>query len=169
MGCRTPPTSGAPPVAAVAALVLALVLVSVPSAVAAPADPHSYRDVRLPSGKAIRLHGFGDEYGNGLQTAGGYTVVRDRRRHAWEYARKAPGGRLVPSGRVAGEDPPLRTSRGLRDSSLPLPAPAPPPPASAPAAPPPGGSLRTPTFPSLGTGRSLVILAQFANQSSRGT
>src|SRR5215212_9854725 len=119
MDCRTPSASDAPPLAAVAALVLALVLVSVPGAIAAPADPHSHRDVRLPSGKVITLHGFGDEHGNGLQTAGGYTVVLDRRRHAWEYARKAPGGRLVPSGRVAGEDPPPRTARGLRDSSLP--------------------------------------------------
>ena len=141
---------------ALAGSIVTLTLAVSSGAVAAPADPHSQREVRQPSGKTLMLRAFGDEHGNGVQTRGGYTVVRDAKDGAWEYARKGTTGRLTPSGRIAGEDAPPSSARGLTDTSA-----APPPPDQPPA--------MSPGFPSLGVARSLVILAQFANQSNRGT
>ena len=154
------------------ALVFLLTLVLAPTALAVPVDPQQRIELQQPSGDSFTARPFGDEWYNGRETASGFTILRNPRSGAWEYAEKGPGGRLRRSGRVVGQDSPAGITRHLRDreqvaraeglreeqeepgplaGTLEAPSPA------------AAGPLNHGTHP------SLVILVQFANQASLGT
>ena len=156
-------------------LAVAGLMAAAPTALGVPVDPQQRLELRQPSGESFDARPFGDEWYNGRETLGGWTVLRDRSSGAWEYAKKVDG-RLVPSGLRPGRDRPAGLARHLRDenrsarrheadgAAL-----------AAPGAGPSGGSA-DPSAPSgapspanLGTQRSLVILVQFADQPSLGT
>ncbi|HEX8101983.1 MAG TPA: M6 family metalloprotease domain-containing protein [Solirubrobacteraceae bacterium] len=144
-----------------AVAVAGLLLLLAAPAGAVPAKPDAVKTLEQPDGSAIRGHLYGDEWENGYQTKGGYTVVKDRDSGYWEYARKDARGRLVASGRRPGRDAPSGAP-GLRDDTRePLPDPA-----AAATQPGPAGS---PNPINLGTQRSLVILVRFTDQPSLGT
>ena len=76
-----------------------LLLVSVPSALAVPANPNSFQDIQ-PDGTVVSLRVRGDEHFNWTEDMAGYTVVRSK---GWyEYARVSPQGRLVATGLKVG-------------------------------------------------------------------
>ena len=125
---------------------------------AAPAAPVEIT-VEQPNGEAFEARHFGDEFNNGLETARGYTVVRNPQTRAYEYAKKGAGGDLEPSGKRAEDAPPPGLDKGLRPD-------------------PEGGdapmraeSLESPALatPNTGSQKNLVILVQFADQASKGS
>lgn len=132
----------------------ALWVFSPKTAVAVPASPVEIT-LEQPEGTSFRAHLFGDEWDNGFETANGYTIVENPENGVWEYAIKA-SGRLVPSGRAVGRETPPNVHRHLRSDVE---------------APPPG----TASAPSqaagnnIGTQRTLVILASFADQAPVAT
>jgi hypothetical protein len=76
---------------------------------AAPAAPIEIT-LEQPGGETFPAQPFRDEWNNGFETLGGFTIVRDRESGTWEYAIEGPQGTLEPSGKAVGLDaPPHRT------------------------------------------------------------
>jgi M6 family metalloprotease-like protein len=157
--------------------VLALVWSSKANAVPAPIDRF---EVTQPDGSSFVARQYGDEWNNGVETIAGYTVVKDA--GVWEYAEKAANGGLVPSGEIVTKDAPPEVPKHLRSElpsdlrpSDPDSAFAPPPPEESPS----GEATNAPSSeestmaslssPSIGTQKSLVILASFPNQPPLGS
>lgn len=130
-----------------------------PAAQATLADPSARVTVEQPSGRSFTAKLFGDEWSNGYETLAGYTVVQTPQSKAWRYAKLTDGGELRPSKTGAMEPPPAAVDRHLREEN-PLDGVE----AGAIADP-----ARAPSPENIGTQRSLVILAQFADQPSLGT
>ena len=134
---------------------------------AVPANPEQRFDLPQPDGSTVRARPFGDEFTNGFETLDGYTLIEQG--DWWEYARKTADGDLEPTGLRAGVDDPSGLPRGLRDTS------EPPPDSPFGARGRLGGPLESDELisgravPAIGIQRSLVILAQFADQPSLGT
>jgi M6 family metalloprotease-like protein len=126
---------------------------------AAPAAPIEIT-LEQPGGKTFRAQPFGDEWNNGFETLGGYTVVRDRESGTWEYAIEGPQGTLEPSGKAVGLDAPPTAPKHLRSEAPSVPQA----PEQAPAL--EGSALANPNG---GTQRSLVILVRFPDQASLGS
>jgi M6 family metalloprotease-like protein/uncharacterized repeat protein (TIGR01451 family) len=151
---------------AASSLFLAIAFLGAGQAHAVPAAPQEFQ-LEQPNGDTFQAQLFGDEWSNGVETAGGYTILQDPR-NQWEYAEKGHRGRLRPSGAIVGRDRPVGRKH-LRDQ------------AQAAAAEElqekterahPGESFSTgepDRAPSIGTDNSLVILAQFNDQGSLGT
>lgn len=150
--------------AAGAATVAAGWLASPASAV--PAQPGTFA-LHQPDGTSFRAQRVGDEWYNAVETARGFTVLQGPRGW-WRYAEKAHDGSLERSTAVVGRDaPPARPhlrDRDLRRAAQRKQADAPD--ADVVVDPDVGGPS---SAPALGTEKSLVILAQFLDQSSLGT
>ena len=117
----------------------------------APVNPAPYT-VTQPDGSTIRVHNFGDHLSSAVATVkGNYTVVKGSD-GVWRYAAGlTASGKLKPSNVVAGQGAAPQAAQDL--------APAP-------------SAKTTPNKTPLGgTGddKELVILVQFANQSSLGS
>ncbi len=139
----------------------------------AQADPADTRPftIEQPDGTAFQARLFGDEYYNGTETASGYTVLQGAD-GVWLYAEQATDGSLRRSDARVGIDPAPGRQTHLRDATKVAKAQemrdanetqgrsdliGPP------------GVDGPPRQASVGTQRSLVILAQFNDQSSLGT
>jgi hypothetical protein len=72
-------------------------------ALAVPPRP-ALETLRQPDGTAIVVKQFGDEWGNGVRTLDGYTILRDEQTHFWKYAEEDPrvgcGTRRLSSGAI---------------------------------------------------------------------
>ena len=132
---------------------IALALSAAP-ALAAPADPEARFELRQPDGRTLTVRPVGDEHNRGTETLAGYAVVKDRASGYWEYAERAARGTLVPSGLRPGEDSPRGLPRQLRATGDALKVPS---------------EVEQVTAPAIGVHRTLVILAQFANQAQSTT
>ncbi|WP_183094188.1 M6 family metalloprotease domain-containing protein [Nocardioides stalactiti] len=150
-------------VLAVAAVAAALLL-STP-AQAVPARP-GVTTLSQPDGQEFKARQFGDEWYNGYETRAGHTILK-RRDGFWSYARRTRTGELRASALVVGEDRPTMR-RHLRDRRLSARAERLRTNSHAPVrvAKNVGGPRRS---VSLGTEKSLVILARFNDQASLGT
>jgi immune inhibitor A len=71
-----------------------------------PADPNDTKTV-INGGKEISIRLFGDEFAHGHETIDGYTVVYDKHKALWCYAKLDDTGRLVPTDLIAGKDDPI--------------------------------------------------------------
>jgi M6 family metalloprotease-like protein/uncharacterized repeat protein (TIGR02543 family) len=92
---------------------LLMALLNSGAASAAPARPVVNRFTQ-PDSSTFKARLVGDEWSNGYETLRGYTVVKNRRSGYWEYAVRN-NGRLVPSGRQAGQAAPSGLRRHLRE------------------------------------------------------
>jgi M6 family metalloprotease-like protein len=139
---------------------LLILLVSVAATLAAaspvgavPAPPDARINLRQPDGSRFTARIFGDEWYHGYRTLSGYTIIRNPATRYWTYAVRGEGGRLAPSARVVGRAlPPARARPNMLDTVL-LDA------SAARAA----SAHAGPVYPGIGTHRSLVILAAYAN------
>ncbi|MCC6791904.1 MAG: M6 family metalloprotease domain-containing protein [Thermomicrobiales bacterium] len=135
-----------------------LLAACVPHAQAVPAAPNATTELKQPSGETFSANLFGDEWYGGYETPAGYTILRDGRTKYWRYAVETEaGGQLRPAGPRVGVGAPENIDRHLRAS------------VHASEVQPATEELDSPNPPNTGTQRSLVILAQFADQASRGT
>ncbi|MGE5820190.1 MAG: M6 family metalloprotease domain-containing protein, partial [Deltaproteobacteria bacterium] len=75
-------------------------------ALAVPPRP-ALETLRQPDGTAIVVKQFGDEWGNGVRTLDGYTILRDEKTHFWKYAEEDPRGGLRHSPFIVGRDRPI--------------------------------------------------------------
>jgi len=64
---------------------------------------------KQPDGRAIQIHGWGDEF-SANQEVDGYTVVFDKANNSYFYAHRTADGRLESSGLLAGRDNPTTSS-----------------------------------------------------------
>ena len=98
----------------------AWVVVAVGSAHHAEAVPAAeiVSTLEQPDGTAFAARAYGDEHAHGVETADGYTVLRNSRTHVWHYAERAAGGRLRASTLIPGRDAPHGLPRHLRDRSV---------------------------------------------------
>ena len=126
---------------------------------AAPAAPIEIT-LKQPGGETFPAQQFGDEWNNGFETPGGYTIVRDHESGTWEYATEGPQGSLEPSGKVVGLDAPPNVPKHLRSDEP-----------SDPQAPEQAPTVEAPALanPNSGTQRTLVILVRFPDQASLGS
>jgi len=85
--------------AASAALWLALCLAAVPWAHAGPASPQPIQ-LAQPDGTTIQAVMRGDEFQGWMETADGYTIVKNPHSRFYEYAAQSLNGQLLPSGFV---------------------------------------------------------------------
>jgi M6 family metalloprotease-like protein len=142
-------------VSVAAAAVLALTCA--PPARAVPAAPDATTELHQPSGATFTARLVGDEWQSDYETAAGYTIMRDRQTRYWRYAvEDGARGQLQASGPRVGVGAPFGIDRHLRDPAegdVQRPA----------------MDLGSPDPPNTGTHHSLIILAQFADQDSRGT
>ncbi len=136
-----------------------LLLVSVPSALAVPANPNSFQDIQ-PDGTVVSLRVRGDEHFNWTEDMAGYTVVR--RKGWYEYARVNPQGRLVATGLKVGLSNPR--ARGLNKGLLPSAAQRA---KSARKSPGISGGTTTQGVAPVGAIRNLVVMIQFSNHAGR--
>lgn len=83
-------------------------------ALARPACPKLF-ELKQPTGTVFSARAFGDEWYNGMETAEGYTILKDTASGFWVYALKAASGELYPSNLVVGIDLPEGISKHLRD------------------------------------------------------
>jgi M6 family metalloprotease-like protein len=143
----------------VSAACFALLMVTVPSALAVPANPNPFQEVQ-PDGTLVSLRVRGDEHFNWTEDMAGYTVIRAK---GWyEYARVNPQGRLVPTGLKVGLNNPK--ANGLSPGLLPSAAQR-------------AQSVKTSTSSSSlssaqstvpsGSVKNLVVLIQFSNHVGR--
>ena len=153
--------------AAVVALLLgtASALAVSPLASAVPVDPAQRIRLEQPDGTSFTAKPFGDERYHGFETIGGFTVVRDPQSGFWEYADSGAAGRLEASGRRPGGGAPSGIAGHLRDRPAAERAAA----LARSSAPSARSASGSPQPPNLGTQPALVILTQFADQSSLGT
>lgn len=130
------------------------------SAHAAPVAPLP-GTLQQPDGTPFGIVPFGDERLHGVETADGYTLLKNPQTGFWVYARLNPQGNLVPSQRRAGIDPPPAVGKHLRPKELP------------PRGAPPSGvgpqAVLPQHAPSLGNGRMLVVLVRFSDQAPVGS
>ena len=116
---------------------------------AGPADPTPFA-VRQPDGTVITIRAVGDEWSNAHATLDGFTVVPDNT-GTWVYAVRNLVGGLVPTAAVVGRDQAPEQARGVL--------------ADRPAGAPQAGDAGPFPAPMIGNRKTLVILAQFANQA----
>jgi M6 family metalloprotease-like protein len=81
-------------------------------ALAGPPRP-ALETLRQPDGTPIVVKQFGDEWGNGIRTRDGYTILRDERTRFWKYAEPDPAGGLRHSPLIVGRDRPVGISPRL--------------------------------------------------------
>ena len=126
-------------------------ILSVTSAHAVPADPR-LRTFYQPDGSPFQGRIIGDERGSVVETAQGYTVVKDDRGW-WMYAEKDANGQLNASSYTLDMTPPsekhLRPSRGIPTPSLQLLK----------------GAPASPAIPITGNPDTLVICVDFSDEA----
>ena len=83
-------------------------------AFAVPACPELF-ELRQPDGTVFLARAFGDEWYNGMETAEGYTILKDQASGYWVYALKGVSGELFPSSLMVGISPPSGLEKHLRD------------------------------------------------------
>ncbi|HVP21916.1 MAG TPA: M6 family metalloprotease domain-containing protein [Anaerolineaceae bacterium] len=98
------------------------IMIAVAPANAAPADPQIL-PMTQPDGTTILVRQWGDEWNNGYETAGGYSIVKDSATGYWVYADRAIGGTLAPAkvdmrSLVVGRDQPVSLKPGIRPQTL---------------------------------------------------
>ena len=140
--------------------VCVFVLLSAAPASAMPVAPGQRIVLEQPSGGEFTAKPFGDEWYHGFETLSGYTLVRDPDSGAWVYGRETQAGDVVASGLLPAAAPPagtdphardedrLQAADELRDEAV-APAPA-----------------QSPAPLNNGTQKALVILVEYANQTS---
>lgn len=79
------------------ALFLAVCMVAMNPAHAGPANPEPTQIVQ-PDGTMFQAVMRGDEFQGWMETADGYTIVKNSATGYFEYAVQGPGGELIPSG-----------------------------------------------------------------------
>ncbi len=139
-------------------LSLSLFLSIIPlPAQAGPASPDTF-PLTQPDGTTFQARLYGDEWNSGIETADGYTILKDPQTEYWVYAALNRSGNLVPTSLRVGIDRPVNLQRHLRprDQSRPAFAPS-------------LGSFGS--APPLFSGNIplLVILVQFTNQAPIGS
>ena len=136
-----------------------------------PAAPNPFT-VTQPDGAKFQAKLFGDEWFNGVETTSGYTILQNPNGY-WTYASTRVDGVLAPTPAVVGKDKaPASATKHQRDAvkrqaGMALRASAEK--SAAASAAKQGHSKGANQTPSTGQDRSLVILAQFADQTSLGT
>jgi len=95
------------------------------TASAGPAAPGVVETVFQPDGTPIRIALWGDEFANGWETVGGYTVLKNPADLYWTHAMLDANGGLKPSAQRVGRDAPtgpahLRPTDAAIDSARPL-------------------------------------------------
>ena len=70
---------------------------------AGPANPNAIKTYQA-DGSYFYSFKKGDEHQRWTETLEGYSVILNRKTKNWEYAVKAKGGLLMPSGEVVGPD-----------------------------------------------------------------
>ena len=82
------------------------------------AGPANRRIVTLvqPDGTTLQARPFGDEWYHGMETADGYTILRNPDSGWWSYAETTPSGALVSSSQRVGILPPVGIPLHLRDT-----------------------------------------------------
>ncbi len=82
---------------------------------AGPANPRIVTIVQ-PDGTTFQARPFGDEWHHGMETADGYTILRDSGSGWWSYAQATPSGRLVRSIQRVGTRAPVGVPLHLRNA-----------------------------------------------------
>jgi M6 family metalloprotease-like protein len=94
-------------------IALVLIILGFSIAFAIPASP-GLKEVKMPDGTTMQVRLIGDERVSWLETADGYTILRNPYGY-YEYAKRDNSGRLVPSGIKAGQKP-LPAKKHIRQS-----------------------------------------------------
>ncbi|MCP5095339.1 MAG: M6 family metalloprotease domain-containing protein [Chloroflexi bacterium] len=132
------------------------------SAFAAPAAPFTLM-LTQPNGETFAAVQFGDEWENGYETLGGYTIVQSEFTEYWYYAMHNENGKLVPSYKLPASNlhperkPPQDMGKHLRDESATVSI---------------QENIAAPIefqTSNVGTQQVLVLLATFSNQGSVGS
>lgn len=93
-----------------------VILLALPSGLlAGPANPRIATLVQ-PDGTMFQARPFGDEWYYGMETADGYTILRNPDSGWWSYAEATPSGALVDSSQRVRMLPPVGIPLHLRDT-----------------------------------------------------
>jgi M6 family metalloprotease-like protein len=132
------------------------ILMAVLPASAAPADPRVI-PLTQPDGSTFSARQWGDEWNNGYETVGGFTIVKDSASGFWVYASRSTDGNLAPAMTfnrtlVVGKDQPAGLTPGVRSEPRINPDLA-------------TGGMLSPQNQNFGSQKLLVLLVDFPNKA----